>query len=260
MPPEPYPPAIARLLRDGGGLFMDFDGTLAEIVADPAEARLAPGMDLRLVRLGRCIPVVVVSGRTARELQHLVPPGIELFGTHGAERVVAGQVVPLGDQETLALSLRPLVPALRRELARSGVVVEDKGVSIALHYRTATDHDLAQFRIQRALQRTPIPPRFVTRPGRMLVEIVPGAMHTKADAVRTILRERSLRNAVFIGDDMTDLDGFAAIRVLGPGHACAIAVSSPEAPPALLHAADVAVAGVTGVAALLDALITELGV
>lgn len=238
---------------------MDFDGTLAEIVQDPADARLADGMAMRLSRLNSRVPVVVVSGRTAAELLHLVPPGLEMFGTHGAERLVDGRIVPLGDLETMALSLRPLVPALRRELARSGVTVEDKGVSIALHYRTAVDQDLARFRINRALQRTPIPPRFVTRPGRMLVEIVPGAMHTKADAVHAIRAERTLRTAVFIGDDVTDLDGFAAIRSLGPGRSCAVVVVSPETPATLTRAGDVAVQGVPGVAALLDGLIFELG-
>ena len=93
---------------------------------------------------------------------------------------------------------------------------------------------------------------FRTRWGRMVLEVLPPVNASKGTAVRRLLDQHALSRALYAGDDTTDLDAFGGLDGLELG--VRVAVDSPEAPPALLAAADVRVEGTDGMLALLREL------
>jgi trehalose 6-phosphate phosphatase len=235
-------------------LFVDFDGSLAPIVLDPAAARPLPAARAALARL---VPLLgraaVVSGRPARFLHDALPiDGLEHVGTYGLERVVAGEVV-------LDERVRPYVDAVARaadeaEAALPGLLVERKGeVAVTVHWRDqpARGEDAARWAAEAA-------PRLgLEAPlrGRMAVELRPPVPVDKGTTVAELAR--GMRTAAFAGDDAGDLPAFSALHALADdgtlAHAVSIGVTSDESPPAV-RAADVVVEGPPGLASLLDAL------
>ncbi|MDQ4028349.1 MAG: trehalose-phosphatase, partial [Actinomycetota bacterium] len=130
------------------GLFLDFDGTLSEIVEVPSDARPAEGVAELLRGLALTYRLVAaVSGRTAAELREWLAPDIEIWGLYGAERVRDGRI-ELSDR---AKPFAKLMARVRSEaqqrvdsLAVRGVIVEDKGAIVTLHWRAAADSQAAQ--------------------------------------------------------------------------------------------------------------------
>jgi trehalose 6-phosphate phosphatase len=235
-------------------LFVDFDGSLAPIVLDPAAARPLPAARAALARL---VPLLgraaVVSGRPARFLYDALRiDGLEHVGTYGLERIVAGDVV-------LDERVRPYVDAVARaaddaEAALPGLLVERKGeVAVTVHWRDqpARGDDATRWAAEAA-------PRLgLEAPlrGRMAVELRPPVPVDKGTTVAELAR--GMRTAAFAGDDAGDVPAFAALHALADAgalaHAVSIGVTSAESPPEV-HAADVVVEGPPGLATLLDAL------
>ena len=121
-------------------LFLDFDGTLAPIVDDPAAAAPHPAVPDLLIALEDAHPVVVVTGRDLGALGRLLGVRVRAVGLHGAEEGWADGTVEqqAGEEHAGALArLRAAVPDL------PGVHVEDKGAAFAVHYRHAPDADAA---------------------------------------------------------------------------------------------------------------------
>jgi len=157
-------------------------------------------------------------------------------------------------------SVGALVAALATRLARDDVRYEVKHFGLALHYRGAADPDAARAAILDALARSPEAAVLRIVEGRQVVELRPTVEATKGTATTCLLRRHALRAALFLGDDRTDLDAVHALhaaRAEGGRTTLAVAVASPETPPALLAAADGVVDGVPGVAALLAALASQ---
>ena len=204
-----------RLGRDQA-LFLDFDGTLVEIAPLPPLVRVAAELpdllDKVADRLG--CAMAVVSGRPLDELTRMLAPfaGI-IAGQHGLEhRRADGTVIRHGARPELD-GLRPLLAgfAARHE----GVLFEDKGAGLALHYRQAP---LLGVRC-RALVRqaaTTSNGALAAVAGKMVIELTPRA-NGKGRAIADFLAEAPFRGRrpVFVGDDTTDEDGFAVVNRLG---------------------------------------------
>lgn len=238
------------------GVFLDFDGTLAPIVSDPASAAPhpeAPGVVARLSdRWGR---VVIVSGRPVEYLlSHLSGAGTaELFGLYGLEQASAASPVvrthPEGEK------WRPVVgeaaAAAERE-APGGVHVERKGLTVTLHYRNAPHHGgwVTRFAAEVAA-RTGL----VSHGGKMSVELRPPVHVDKGTVVRDLAA--GLQAVLFAGDDLGDLPAFAELHRLQARGLVTVAVAagSDETPAEVLAAADVVVDGPAGVVDLLQALL-----
>jgi len=250
--PSALLPFAARAAR--AALFVDFDGSLAPIVLDPAAARPLPAARAALARLvplpGR---VAVVSGRPAGFLYEVLPiDGLGHVGTYGLERVVDGVVV-------LDERVRPHVDAVARaadeaEAALPGLRVERKGeVAVTVHWREQPDR--GDDAVRWAAEAAPRLGLEAPLRGRMAVELRPPVPVDKGTTVAELAR--GMRAAAFAGDDAGDLPAFAALRALADdgtlAHAVSIGVTSDESPPEV-HAADVVVEGPAGLAALLDAL------
>jgi trehalose 6-phosphate phosphatase len=235
------------------GLVTDFDGTVSPIVRDPYGAQVTARSRELLRALGAALPLVaVVSGRSAADIQQRVGlPGLVYVGNHGLERWVDGQV----EVHPQAAGYRPALEAAIHELEPikpPGMIIEDKGVTLSVHYRQADDPDAigAAYR--------PRVRDLAARLGLTFFEGRPPVAVDKGIAFRRLVTEHDLGSALYIGDDLTDVDAFRAahdLRRSGACYALAAGVESGGAPDAVRETADVLVSGVPGVEALLSWLL-----
>lgn len=241
------------------GIFLDFDGTLSEIVHVPSEARPVAGATDLLSALARRYAVLaIVSGRSAHELVEWLGPEVEIWGAHGAQRAVDGRV----EVSPVAAPFRPLMRTVVSEatahverLGLDGVVVEDKDVMVGLHFRNAAERDRARAELDGLAEALATEHGLIRAGGRLAFELRPPVELTKAAVVRE--RAAGLSAVAFAGDDRVDLPGFDALDELARAGVATlrIAVSSDEAPPELLERADVVVEGPAGAVELLRRLV-----
>jgi trehalose 6-phosphate phosphatase len=197
--------AIAHTMRQRPLLAFDFDGTLAPIVARPDDARVPAPVAHRLQRLSQRLPVAVISGRRVHDLRpRLLFAPWRVVGNHGAE-----DESPLQAERDAAVlePARAGLAAAAGALHDAGVMVEDKGLSIALHYRLASDRAVAQAVIDQVLAG--LPGTLKVFGGKMVVNIVAAWARDKADAVAELVFASGAPVAVFIGDDVNDEPVFA---------------------------------------------------
>ena len=235
-------------------LFLDFDGTLAPIVDDPAAAVPLPGVPELLARLAsRLGLVVVVSGRPVAYLAAVLgpPAGLQLAGLYGMERLGAGGVVEVDEG---ARRWRPVLAGVggeARRAAPAGVVVEEKGLATTIHWRGNPGAEgWARSFAGEAMARTGL----VGQPGRMALELRPPVPMDKGTVVDRL--GPGHRAVACFGDDLGDLPAFAALdRLAAAGIAVArVAVVDDESPPEVAAAADVVVRGPREALALLGLL------
>jgi trehalose 6-phosphate phosphatase len=238
------------------GLFLDFDGTLSEIAERPFDARPLEGVREVLESLSeRLALVAVASGRAAGQLLEWLGPGIEIWGLHGAERVVDGRV----ELSEIAATYLPLMRAVKVEAARRladldvpGALVEDKGVMVTLHSRPAQDRAKAHRVLASLAQQLADEYSLVRVDGREAYELRPPIPFSKERVIVDRARERQLDAVAFIGDDWIDLPAFDALDELsGTVATFRVAVASIEAPPPLLERADLVLDGPRAVLDLL---------
>lgn len=199
--------ALTAVLQRQVMFGFDFDGTLAPIVARPDEARVPAPVAERLRELARLRPVVVVSGRAVSDLRERL--GFEpdhIVGSHGAE----DPLNRLATSAAHAIALEPLREHLRRhapELAAAGVSLEDKGQSIALHYRRVADPAAARALLRQLLD--PAPGDAHVFAGKRVFNATAPDAPDKARALRALVRRCAADCAFFAGDDVNDEPVFA---------------------------------------------------
>jgi trehalose 6-phosphate phosphatase len=236
-------------------LLTDFDGTIAPIVAEPAEARALPLAVELLHRLAAnygC--VAVVSGRPAEFLAERLDLSdsssrLVAIGLYGMERALAGGAI-----ETLAgEDWRPAVNAASDAAevrGPPGLHVERKGLSVTLHWRQVPAAGESAEVLAHELASTY---GLSARHGKMSVELLPPVGVDKGSVVKALCE--GFDNALYAGDDRGDLAAFAAMEGLAPEvHGVKIAVDGAEAPPELVERADLVVNGPEGVVSLLAQL------
>jgi trehalose 6-phosphate phosphatase len=180
----------------------DLDGTLAPIVAEPSQAFVPDEIGAALRRLARAAPLVVVTGRgraDARERLRFRPR--LLVGNHGAEGL-PGREIPERAYTRLGRGWETQLRSLRPAAKAAGVLVEDKGASLSLHYRNAPDRARARRWILRAVPHLTPPPRVVH--GKYVENLLPRGAPDKGEALALVMQRLGCRRAVFVGDDVTD--------------------------------------------------------
>jgi trehalose-phosphatase len=234
---------LARLATNPAetGLFLDFDGVLAPIVERPEDAAPPPETRAELERLvAKYALVAVVSGRAGDDVRaRLGVDGVVCVGSHGLE-------------------LEPQADRWRRTLAAFAAgapwpadEIEQKGLAVAFHFRGEPDEREA-VRALDAIADAAREEGLVARYGRKVLEVLPPVGSHKGTAVRHLIDERSLRQALAAGDDTTDIDSFAALD--GLEVAVRVAVASQESPQLLVESADIVVGSTTAFLALLRRL------
>ena len=234
------------------GLFTDIDGTISEIAPTSEKAVVGSATRHTLARLAQLLDVVVVlSGRLARDAQRMVGLDELLYvGNHGLELLEGGQVRVWKAAQPFVSPMELLAARLRPWLDLPGVVLEEKGVTLAIHYRASSDPQKARLGIRRILEEAEVLDWFRVTEGKRVVEVKPPVCVDKGVALRQLIEDRNLRGAFVLGDDRTDVDAFLALgelRQRGVVQGAAVAVVSGDSPPELVQAADFTLQGVAEV-------------
>jgi len=252
----PAPLAAVVEAPERAALYIDFDGTLADIVVDPFGARLSAGARDALERLAaRVGRMTVISGRPVAFLRDVVDvEGVHLIGQYGGERLVGD--APMVD-ERMAPFVAPLSAAAEdAERALPDLLVERKGLGVTLHWRAAPDRAAAAIDVADTLAAKY---GLATVDGRMAIELRPPVPMNKGMAIAADLDAAILDTVVIAGDDLGDLAMFDALDELERGgtiaRAVRIGVASPEGPNAIVDRADVAVDAPARLVALLQELV-----
>jgi trehalose 6-phosphate phosphatase len=182
-------------------LAFDFDGTLAPIVPDPGKAAMRPSTRRLLRAVARAYPCAVISGRSRADVARRLS-GVRLaqvIGNHGGE--------PWRASARVRTQVRGWLAKLRARLGDvQGVELEDKGLSLSVHYRRARARRKARARIAAAAAR--LSGSRVT-PGKLVTNVLPAEAPHKGQALLDLRARLGCDTAVYLGDDETDEDVFA---------------------------------------------------
>jgi trehalose 6-phosphate phosphatase len=199
-------------------ILLDIDGTLLDLAPTPREVWVPPGLANTLIRLSDKTSgaLALVSGRSLNDIDLIFAPDqFPAVGGHGAEMRLSS------DSEAVATHAPPMDKELKRRLAAiarlsPGILLEDKGYSLALHYRLAPHAEKAIYEaislIRNELPHAPIE----VLPGKCVFEIKQVGFD-KAMGVRELMRREPFRGRrpIFIGDDVTDESVFVIMPDLG---------------------------------------------
>jgi len=206
-PRPPWPPEPA--------VFLDLDGTLIEIAQRPDEVTRSARLDALLALLPGATgnAVAIVSGRTVTDLDGLLAPHrLAVAGIHGLERRSAdGKVSRASVALDWMQDARDAMGAFTE--THPGLLLENKGASLALHYRSRPELEDA---VQQFVADLDLPVTAERLQGRKVMEVKPRQMN-KGAAIRAFMSEPPFagRVPVFAGDDVTDESGFAVVNELG---------------------------------------------
>ncbi len=201
---------LLRFAQERVLLAFDFDGTLAPIVRDPEAAAMRSRTTALLAKVAKLYPCAVISGRARADVMKKIHalPLRAVFGNHGMEpssKLRAWRRLAARWQARLVSSMPPI----------AGLVIENKGVSLAVHYRKAR----ARADVRRLVLGTATGLRG-TRiiEGKMVVNVLPAGAPGKGTALLLLCKRLHCESAIYVGDDDNDEDVFALarqIRLLG---------------------------------------------
>jgi len=240
-------------------LGLDFDGTLAPIVTDPDQAQVDPETLALLRKLATLVrQLALISGRDTDDLvDRLRIPEAVLIGNHGLEERRAGRSRLSAAAEPFAANLRRAAAAIaaQKEVQQAGVRVERKQAAISVHYRDAADPKTVGSALATALRPVAAGERLRLHGGRLVWELRPAVDVNKGTVVIGLARSLRPDALIYIGDDITDADAFAAMRHLPSTRTFAVGVRSAEVPVETFVDCDLVLDGIDGVTGLLRELL-----
>jgi trehalose 6-phosphate phosphatase len=271
--PEPLSPAGSEALQaiinspSDTLIATDFDGTLAPIVEDPAQAYADPTAVAALGRLGQHVRrVVVITGREARTAVQLGGfrdvaglGSMIVLGQYGVERwnaVDDEYVLPPEPPQMNAVADE--LPEILDSVGLARARIEYKGRAIAVHTRLLPDPQGALAKLEAPLRELAARHGLVVELGKKVWELRAPGMD-KGVALRSIVDETGARQVIFAGDDLGDLPAFRAVRELAPAGVVGLLVCSASTEEAALtELSDAVVDGPLGLAAWLTELAERL--
>lgn len=197
---------LERIAAEDVLVALDFDGTLAPIVADPALAAMRPATRRLLSEVARLYPCAVVSGRREEDVLRLLG-GVTVWYVLGNRSLQPPDAVARWTRQVD--EWRPVVERLQRV---EGIAIEDKSVSLAIHYRNAADHEKARDAIAQAAA---LLGRVRVVAGKDVVNLLPEGGPDKGAAVERVRARIGCSSVLYLGDDRTDEDAFAQPHVAG---------------------------------------------
>jgi trehalose 6-phosphate phosphatase len=263
----------------------DFDGTLSLINPDPLGARILPLARRALRRIARLaalhpdrVALAVLSGRTAIDVASRVRVGgVRYLGNHGLEggwlaRGARAEALTVSVDEAVAASVDPagILGAAVRDRLRSPdwLFVEEKGPSVAFHYRSAADPEAARGELDRAIEGAEAAEAATARraleriDGRKVVEFRPRGAGGKGPSLARLLERERPGGVLVMGDDRSDAEAFATLRrEREAGRLTGLAVGvlgAAETPAEVVDAADVVLPSPVEASRLLSAVATAL--
>lgn len=233
-------------------VFSDIDGTISPIASQPDAAFVIPAAADALHRIASVgATVVLVTGRAAGDARSMV--GLDQLayaGNHGFELLAGGRHVVKPEVEAAARAIGRAVVEVEKLVSEAGllgILFEDKRYTGSVHYRLAPDPDDAKARLLPILRAVVEDRGLRLTEGRLVYEIRPAIVMNKGVFVSEYLSADPHQTAVFLGDDLTDVDGFGAIQAArasgGLLSGLNVGVTAAESPQQVTDEADVVVHG-----------------
>ncbi len=259
--------SIGVLSHRPSALLFDFDGTLSRLVDDPADAAIEQRSEVALRELAGLVDVLgIVTGRAASDVQtKLDARDLVVVGNHGLEWVVRGehQAHEAGVEAETAVSaaLGEIRERIEHDRLAEGVIFENKRLSASVHYRMAPNQKQVGSVLVPLARRVAASHGLRLTEGKLIVELRPTAEVSKGSAMHQLQRDFGLASMVFLGDDLTDVDGFIELKNLRDAETCetlAVGVIGTDSHPKVGETADTALTEVTGVSEYLEQLVVAL--
>jgi len=184
----------------------DLDGTLAPIASSPDAIGIPAGICREMTILSGLAVIAIITGRSRRDaLRHLAFEPHYLIGNHGAEGLPGWNDRTLEFTRTVGRwqdQLEALLPA--RE--QNGIMIENKGATLSIHYRQSAGGKVTRHLIVQAVRRLEPKPRLIS--GIFVENLIPRDAPDKGAALRILMQETRLLKSFFAGDDETDEEVF----------------------------------------------------
>jgi trehalose 6-phosphate phosphatase len=265
--------ALERFMHAAAGvrrqtaLLCDIDGTISPIAPRP-DAAVVPdaAKDVLAALVDRLGLVAFISGRALQDARRMIPlDGAAYVGAHGVEMMEPGGEARIEPQaEPYLPLLRDAAAQAARDLdcERLGIVIEEKSVGFALHYRLAPDPDAARHEILARVIQSARHRGLEVMTGHFAFEVRPPVPLTKGTATHRLLDAGDCIAALVCGDDLTDVAAFDAAHQWGDRDArrtaCALAAVTHETPQPVMEAADTQVCATLGVIGALEDLLAAV--
>lgn len=257
---------VEVLSHTPAGLFSDFDGALSEIARIPDDAVAYPGAEEAIRALSTHLDVAgIITGRAVGDVGRMIAINdLVVVGNHGLEWWNKGE---RHDHESGVAAIAAIASvmdatkqALSAETDVSNMIWENKRLSGTIHFRNVDDPAETEALLLPIV--VPLAEEHGLRctPGKMIVEIRPKARVNKGTAIDTLIEQYGLQSAVYIGDDVTDVDGFRALREQRNSgvQTLAVGVVTADAHPDVLENADEVVGSVAELVEVLTIVSTQL--
>ena len=241
------------LRRSSFGLITDIDGTISQTAPTPQQAEVSPLCRQYLSVLCNYLTLVAaISGRPTVQVKSMINiDGMVYIGNHGLERWSEGHSEFTKDVQDYPSVIKAAIKELTPLLSMKGISIEDKGVTLTIHYRLCPDHQSARQDILAAIENSPHAKSLrIIQESKYAINLLPPVNVDKGTATLDLIQEYNLQGGVYLGDDITDIYAFRAIHA-----ACrdldfqgfAIGITSQEMPEKLAEEADFTLNGVDDV-------------
>lgn len=253
--------ALAQAER--AGVITDVDGTISPIVDQPGAAKVTQRAKDLLAQLTQKLTLLaVVSGRAAADVQQRVGvAGLVYVGNHGLERWTENGIVTPEEVAAYRGAMEQVRDVLTAQQL-DGMLIEDKIATLSIHYRNTADPQAAAEAFRPIVQAASKERGLKVFEGRMIFEVRPPLAMNKGTAFKALVEDYRLDAAVYLGDDVTDVDALNMARSLREDGACqsfAVGVESgADTPAGVRDSADVLVDGVSGVEDWLSGLLSAV--
>lgn len=245
---------VEKLLqRSPFGLITDVDGTISPTAPTPQQARISPLCRHYLsILCNQLALVAALSGRPAEELKDMIGiDGMVYIGNHGLERWIDGHSEFLKDAQDYPRVIKAVIEELTPLLSIQGLIIENKGVTATIHYRLCPDTELAKRESLAAIENSPHAKSLhIMQESKYAINLLPPVKVDKGTAVLNLIQEYKLQGGAYLGDDITDIYAFRAMRTATRNldfQGFAIGITGPEMPDELTVEADFTLDGVAEV-------------
>jgi trehalose 6-phosphate phosphatase len=203
-------------IQDTWAFFFDFDGTLVDLAETPDVVSVPRNLGVHLGQLGKRIDnaLALISGRRIAEIDRAVSPRrFDVAGVHGAE-LRRGDHVALTSPAS-GKKLGEVLNELHRRFDQTGLVIEDKGLAVAVHWRQRPHYESDVLKFMEEVSQF-LGEDFRLQQGKAVAELVPASIG-KDRAIEMFLNTTPYRNRtpIFFGDDLTDESGFTLVNRRG---------------------------------------------
>ena len=239
-----HPGLIEEVIRRSPfGLITDVDGTISQTAPTPQEAIVSPLCHQYLSALCNQIALVAaISGRPVIEVRDMMNiDGMVYLGNHGLERWSGEQSEFLKEAQNYFEVIKAAVEELTPLLSIEGIIIQDKGITATIHYRLCREPLSAEKEILSALEKSPHAHILQIVQEKMAINILPPLNANKGTATSDLIQRYNLQGGIYLGDDITDINAFRAIRTASRNsdfQGLAIGVTGQEMPQELEAEAD----------------------